>query len=62
MYPIAFGFIDSETEDNWIWFMSQLNKAIGNAYPLAICMLVKVWKMQLNKYSLKLNIGNALDT
>ena len=37
MYPIAFGFIDSETEDNWIWFMSQLNKAIGNAYPLAIC-------------------------
>lgn len=25
MYPLAFGFIDSETEDNWTWFMTQLS-------------------------------------
>uniref|UniRef100_J3KVC7 SWIM-type domain-containing protein n=1 Tax=Oryza brachyantha TaxID=4533 RepID=J3KVC7_ORYBR len=37
MYPVAFGFIDSKTEDNWVWFMSQLHKAIGDLEPLAIC-------------------------
>jgi hypothetical protein len=37
MYPVAFGFIDSETEDNWIWFMSQLHKAIGDLPVLAMC-------------------------
>jgi hypothetical protein len=37
MYPVAFGFIDSETEDNWVWFMTQLHRAIGDLEPLAIC-------------------------
>jgi hypothetical protein len=37
MYPLAFGFIDSETEDNWTWFMTQLKKAIGEPEPLAVC-------------------------
>nr|XP_015638159.1 uncharacterized protein LOC107280873 [Oryza sativa Japonica Group] len=37
MYPVAFGFIDSESEDNWVWFMTQLHKAIGDLEPLAIC-------------------------
>uniref|UniRef100_A0A0A9HXW0 MULE transposase domain-containing protein n=1 Tax=Arundo donax TaxID=35708 RepID=A0A0A9HXW0_ARUDO len=37
MYPIAYGFIDSETEDNWIWFMTQLQKTIGSPPHLAIC-------------------------
>uniref|UniRef100_A0A0E0C1B6 MULE transposase domain-containing protein n=1 Tax=Oryza meridionalis TaxID=40149 RepID=A0A0E0C1B6_9ORYZ len=37
MYPVAFGFIDSESEDNWVWFMKQLHKAIGDLEPLAIC-------------------------
>ena len=22
MYPVAFGFIDGETTDNWTWFMT----------------------------------------
>jgi len=37
MYPLAFGFIDGETIDNWTWFMTQLHKAIGNLPLLAIC-------------------------
>ncbi|WVZ93499.1 hypothetical protein U9M48_039471 [Paspalum notatum var. saurae] len=28
MFPLAFGFFDSETKDNWIWFMQQLLKSI----------------------------------
>ena len=37
MYPLAFGFIASETEDNWTWFMTQLKKAIGDPPLLAVC-------------------------
>jgi hypothetical protein len=37
MYPIAFGFIDGEPKDNWIWFMTQLRKVLGNIDKLAIC-------------------------
>ncbi|XP_062201788.1 uncharacterized protein LOC133904333 [Phragmites australis] len=37
MYPLAFGFMVSETEDNWTWFMRQLHKAIGDLPLLAIC-------------------------
>ncbi|CAO2145598.1 unnamed protein product [Urochloa humidicola] len=29
MYPVAVGVIDSETNDNWIWFMKKLKEAIG---------------------------------
>ncbi len=37
MYPVAFGFFDSETEANWSWFMSMLKVAIGEPPVLAIC-------------------------
>ena len=37
MYPVAYGFIASETTDNWTWFMEQLKKAIGDPPLLAIC-------------------------
>eukprot|EP00267_Zea_mays_P048448 XP_020401016.1 uncharacterized protein LOC103642661 [Zea mays] len=37
MYPLAFGFFQSETVDSWIWFMSQLKKAVGELEALAIC-------------------------
>ncbi|XP_037465458.1 uncharacterized protein LOC119337427 isoform X4 [Triticum dicoccoides] len=37
MYPLAFGFIASETEDNWTWFMNQLKMAIGDPPLLAVC-------------------------
>jgi len=36
MYPVAFGFFDGETTENWTWFMRQLQKAIGNPPHLAI--------------------------
>jgi hypothetical protein len=37
MYPVAYGFIPSETKQNWTWFMEQLKKAIGDPPLLAIC-------------------------
>ena len=36
MYPLAFGFFDSETKENWTWFMEQLSKSIGPMENLAI--------------------------
>jgi zinc finger SWIM domain-containing protein 3 len=38
MYPIAYGFIDSETKDNWTWYMTQLDKALGDMSLLAVCI------------------------
>jgi len=38
MFPVAFGFFDSETKDKWVWFMEQLRKAIGPMENLAICI------------------------
>ena len=29
MYPVAIGVIDSETNENWVWFMERLKEAIG---------------------------------
>jgi hypothetical protein len=37
MFPLAFGLFDSETKENWIWFMEQLHKAIGDMPHLAVC-------------------------
>jgi hypothetical protein len=37
MYPVAFGFIDSEIDENWNWFMLQLHKVVGDLLRLAIC-------------------------
>jgi len=37
LYPVALGVFDSETNDNWIWFMTQLREAIGAPRGLAIC-------------------------
>ncbi len=37
MYPVACGIFDSETNENWIWFMQQLRDAIGTPTGLAIC-------------------------
>ena len=36
MFPVAFGLFDSETKENWVWFMEQLRKAIGPMDKLAI--------------------------
>jgi hypothetical protein len=37
MYPVCFGVFDSETNENWIWFMQLLRQAIGSPLGLAIC-------------------------
>jgi hypothetical protein len=37
MYPVSFGVFDSETNDNWTWFMQLLKQAIGSPRGLAIC-------------------------
>jgi len=36
MFPVAFGFFGSETNESWLWFMQQLQKAIGDPPFLAI--------------------------
>jgi zinc finger SWIM domain-containing protein 3 len=30
MYPVVVGVIDSETNENWEWFMERLKEAIGS--------------------------------
>ncbi|WVZ50610.1 hypothetical protein U9M48_001849 [Paspalum notatum var. saurae] len=37
MYPVAVGVIDSETNENWSWFMHRLRDVIGTPEGLAIC-------------------------
>jgi hypothetical protein len=37
MFPLAFGFFDTETKDNWVWFMEQVAKAIDPLPRLAVC-------------------------
>jgi transposase-like protein len=36
MYPVAFGFFDTETQDNWAWFMENLRKAIRDPLLLVV--------------------------
>jgi hypothetical protein len=36
MYPVVFDFFDSETQDNWAWFMEHLQRAIGDPPLLAV--------------------------
>lgn len=37
MYPLTFGFIDGESDDNWVWFMRQLHREIGDLPSLVVC-------------------------
>ncbi|KAJ0967547.1 hypothetical protein J5N97_024464 [Dioscorea zingiberensis] len=29
LFPLAFAIVDSETDDNWMWFLSELRKLLG---------------------------------
>ena len=37
MYPVAYAVFDSETKENWDWFMENLKSAIGTPEGLVIC-------------------------
>jgi hypothetical protein len=37
MYSITYGFIESETKDNWTWYMTQLHKALGDMPLHVVC-------------------------
>lgn len=37
IYPVAFGVTDSESSENWIWFMECLRDAIGTREGLTFC-------------------------
>ncbi len=37
LFSLAFGLFDSETKENWIWFMEQLGKALGPVAHLTVC-------------------------
>ena len=30
LFPLAFAIVDAENQDNWMWFFSQLLKAVGS--------------------------------
>ncbi|XP_016674001.1 uncharacterized protein [Gossypium hirsutum] len=34
VFPVAFAFVDAETNDNWHWFLSQLKSALSTSCPL----------------------------
>lgn len=36
LYPVAYGAFDLETTDNWVWFLTQLRRAIGCPLGLTI--------------------------
>jgi hypothetical protein len=38
MYPVATRVIDSETNENWIWFMERLKEAIAVTPQCYICI------------------------
>ncbi|XP_028119654.1 uncharacterized protein LOC114317157 isoform X3 [Camellia sinensis] len=31
MFPLDFAIVDAENQDNWMWFLSQLLKAVGSS-------------------------------
>ncbi|XP_044335754.1 uncharacterized protein [Triticum aestivum] len=37
MYPVCMGVFDSETNENWTWFMQMVRQAIGSPRGLTIC-------------------------
>jgi transposase-like protein len=37
LYHIAYSIFDSETEDNWKWFLKNLHKVIGDPPGLVLC-------------------------
>jgi hypothetical protein len=37
MYPVAYGFFEAETTENWTWFFQQLYKVVGDLPLLALC-------------------------
>jgi hypothetical protein len=37
MGTVAVGVIDSETNENWVWFMQRLKEAIGSPAGLTFC-------------------------
>jgi hypothetical protein len=36
LYHIAYGIFDTETENNWMWFMQNLHRAVGDPPRLVI--------------------------
>lgn len=34
VFPVAFAVVDTETEDNWLWFLRQLKSAVSSSCPI----------------------------
>jgi hypothetical protein len=51
MFPLAFGIVDSESEDNWRWFISELRKMLGvNTDEMPILTILSERNPQVVKY------------
>ena len=49
MYPVAIGVIDSETNEDWVWFMERLKEAIGN--PVGLTFITDYGQAVMNGVS-----------
>ena len=38
LFPLAFAIVDAENQDNWMWFLSQLLKAVGSGWRLTFVL------------------------
>jgi hypothetical protein len=36
LFPVAFGVVEAESEESWVWFLQQLHNIIGTPPGLAI--------------------------
>ena len=50
MFPLAFGVVDSESDDNWRWFVSELRKMLGvNTDKMPVLTILSERKPQVVK-------------
>ena len=50
MFPLAFGIVDSESDDNWRWFVSELRKMLGvNTDKMPVLTILSERKPQVVK-------------
>ena len=63
MYPVAVGVVDSESNENWVWFMERLKKAIGT--PVGLTFSTDCVQAVMNgvvRFFHKLNIESVCTT
>ncbi|KAL6494624.1 hypothetical protein OROGR_031424 [Orobanche gracilis] len=59
LYPIAFGVVDLESDESWIWFLSELHKALEkNAEIMPNLIFLSKWQIGVG-YAVKRKFPNS---